>query len=694
MKCTINLTTRLNALKGIGPKRAELFAQKGLHTVLDLLFFLPIRYEDRTQVLPINKTREGQPALVRGDVVSGQEVRFFRSGKKLYKIKIADETGHLELLWFQYKRTYFRKIELPGEELFAFGRVHENRGGRQIIHPDISLVSQAQRRGVPGFLPVYPAIKGLPVQLLRSAIREALDRCQHALTDPIPTDITSHLSLPSLGDAVRFVHVPPKGSSIDLLNQFKTRYHKRLVFDRFFRVMLGISFRKRCRERASGPAFVIPEDLVHHIENCLPFTLTGDQVRTIEEILMDLGSGRPMNRLVQGDVGCGKTVVAAAAAYAAILNEWQVAVMAPTQVLARQHHEYFSGLSVKMGFRPFLLTGALKSGDRATVYEKIAQGKYNIILGTHALISEGLSFARLGLVVIDEQHRFGVRQRALLGSKGTDPHLLVMSATPIPRTLAMTAYADLDISTIKEYPAGHRPVRTYLVNENEKRHIFNTLSQKISKGQQAIIVCPVIENSEDADLKGVLDMHVKLRKLFEPRFRVGLVHGRLSPDEKDSVLQRFRNGLIDVLVGTTVIEVGIHAKGATVMIIEHPERFGLAQIHQLRGRVGRGSERGICFLMASGALADGSLERLKVLVESHDGFEIARKDLEMRGQGELMGIRQAGAGELDFGEIFREPDLFMAAKEEADRLLNSDPGLSSPENRYLRDMVARRQVNP
>ena len=390
-----------------------------------------------------------------------------------------------------------------------------------------------------------------------------------------------------------------------------------------------------------------------------------------------------MNRLLQGDVGCGKTVVAAVAASLTVINRWQVAIMVPTQVLARHHYLYFAGLPENMGFRSVLLTGALKKSERLETYEKIRLGEYNVIIGTQALIQEDLSFAKLGLVVIDEQHRFGVKQRVLLDQKGVNPHLLVMTATPIPRTLAMTVYADLDISFIKEYPEGHLPVMTRLMDGSQRRKVLNMLNQRMAEGEQALVICPVIEGSEEMDLKNALEVHEKLSKIFMPRFRVELIHGRMSSDEKDWVMERFREGLIDLLVGTTVIEVGVDAPGATVMVIQNPERFGLTQLHQLRGRVGRGTKRGRCFLMLSTQPSTHTLSRLRILVQSHDGFEIAQKDLEMRGQGELMGTKQSGAGELDFEEMFREHELLVAAKKEADALVASDPTFSRPENRFL-----------
>ena len=688
------LNLPLTSLKGIGPERAGLLARKGLNTLFDLLFFVPIRYEDRSRVLPINKTCEGEAALVKGKVVSFGEERFFRSGKRLFRIMIEDETAFMELLWFHYKKVHLRRFTRQGTELIAYGRIRRKLEMRQMIHPDITLVDPLERNGILGFYPVYPAINGISGHNLRSFLRQALDQYQGSLLDAIPGEIIRRYALPGLADAVRGVHIPTQGSSIDLLNRFKTKNHQRLTFDRFFRIMLNIFFRKRFREKREGPIFSVPKYLIRRLEKYFPFTLTGDQVRAIGEILKDLSSGRAMNRLLEGDVGCGKTIVAAVAAHVTVSNRQQVAVMVPTQILAQQHHEYFSTLPEGMGFRPVLLTGSMKKSDRLGAYEKVGNGEYNLIIGTQALIQEGLSFSSLGLVVIDEQHRFGVRQRALLDNKGTNPHLLVMTATPIPRTLAMTVYADLDISVIKEFPEGHTPVETRLVSEGDKRYVYNTLRQRMAEGEQGMVLCPVIEASEETDLKNAVDMYEKLKKILAPRFRVGLIHGRMPTDEKHRVMNRFRKGHIDLLVCTTVIEVGIHVPGATIMVVEHPERFGMAQLHQLRGRVGRGSKGGLCFLMLSQGLSDESLQRLKVLAESHNGFEIAQKDLEMRGQGELMGFRQAGAGELDFREMFREPELLMAAKREAEIVLDGDPELSKPENHKLRIMLEMQWDRP
>ena len=664
-----------------------MLAQRGLSTIQDLLFFLPLRYEDRTQVLPVASAQEGPKVQVRGKVMFGGEERFFRSRKRLFRIMIKDETAQLELIWFQYKRVHLNRFLDQGAEVIAYGRIQNNRGKRQMIHPDLTLLGPDKGKEVLGVHPVYPAVKGVSGQILRSLVMRAIDQYLDAVEDPIPRHITRRIGLPGLAEGIRGVHVPEAGSTIEMCNQFKTVHHQRLTFDRFFQVLLTIAFRKKSRGMSTGPVFRVPNDLLARFQKCLPFTLTSDQVQAIKEMLRDLSSGSPMNRLLQGDVGCGKTVVATAAAYITILNNWQVAIMVPTQILARQHHMYFAGLPEGMGLRSIVLTGSMNRSDRLRAYEKISRGEYNLIIGTQALIQEGVFFSRLGLVVIDEQHRFGVRQRALLDKKGENPHLLVMSATPIPRTLAMTVYADLDISVIKEYPKGHQPVVTHLVNESEKRRVFTTLNKRMAMGQQGLVICPVIEGSEDPDLKNTKEMYAKLKKIFAPRFRVGLIHGRVASEEKERVMEEFRQGLIDLVVATTVIEVGVHAPGATVMIIEHPERFGLAQLHQLRGRVGRGDERGLCLLMCADGMPEHVFSRLKVLEQSNDGFEIAEKDLEMRGQGELMGMRQAGAGELDFKEMLREPLLLKAAKREAERFIDSDPELSRPERQALNRMI-------
>lgn len=679
------LTLPVSALNGVGPKRALHFARKNIHTLLDLFFFMPLRYEDRTSVRLIDDCRDGEPALVQGKVFDGGEERFFPRKTRLFRIRLKDGSGELELVWFNYRKPHLVRFAAQGLSLCVYGTVRMNRGRPQMAHPEL-WVSENSGDAF-GYYPVYSSVEGVSPPLLRRTIRKALDEHLDTLTDPVPGEITAALGLPPLEEAVRHVHFPPRDSLLSDLASKRTPHHRRLLFDRFFLVMLTIAFRRRARHRQPGSVWRCPPEFADNPSVFFPFTLTSDQHRAFQEILRDFGSGKPMNRLLLGDVGCGKTAVAALAARVAVMNGAQVALMAPTQVLASQHFDSFSSVAPAMGFRPVLLTSALGKADRERAYEEILKGTCNLVIGTQSLIRQEVTFFNMGLAVIDEQHRFGVRERALMDQKGTNPHQLVMTATPIPRTLAMAVYGDMDISEIAEYPAGRRPVRTRLVTEGEKRKVLEFLKRRLDMGQQAFVICPVVEESEEMDLKGATEMASRLEKLLSPSFRVGLIHGRLAAREKEAVMAAFRNGKIHVLVGTTVVEVGVHVPSATVMIIEHPERFGLAQLHQLRGRVGRGSEEGLCLLMVSPGLSESALARLQALAAIHDGFEIARKDLEQRGQGELIGMRQAGLGELDLSEIMNEPELLRLAKERADILLESDPDLAHPRHSNLRAFV-------
>lgn len=687
LKSIQNLTLPVSTLKGVGPKRSGSFALKGIRTILDLLFLTPIRYEDRTKITPIQEVPEGTPVQVQGRVVFAKEERGFRSRRKIFRIMIRDEGAGLELLWFNYKKPHLDAMAAPGSTLLAYGSVTWNHGRRQMVHPEVVKHAPGAPGERLGFYPVYPGVEGLSSAMLRSLMMKTLQGHLSSIIDPVPARLAESLGLPSLEEALRSVHFPPESCSFADLNSFQTAFHKRLLFDRFFLVMLTIAFRKRDRERRPGLTLTLSSEGREAAARFFPFTFTLDQTRAVQDILHDLSSGRPMSRLLMGDVGCGKTAVAAVAAYACVQNGRQAAIMAPTQVLASQHFESFSGLSEKTGFRPVLLTGTLKKGEREDAYRKIKEGDYNLVIGTQSLIQEDLVFRNLSLVIIDEQHRFGVRDRALIDRKGTNPHLLVMTATPIPRTLAMTVYGDMDVSIIKEFPKGHVPATARLVPGTGKREVFDFLRVRLSQGDQAFVICPVIEGSEELDLKNATDMAERLAKLLSPPYRVGLMHGRLPPRERETVMAGFRAGKIHLLIGTTVVEVGVHVPRATLMIIEHPERFGLAQLHQLRGRVGRGSDRGVCFLMGSDSLSENALSRIKVLVDHHDGFEIARKDLEYRGHGELIGMKQTGLGEMDLSEMMRDPDLLFAAKEKADLLLDSDSQLADPSHHALKTFV-------
>ena len=683
-----DLSRPLNTLKGIGPTRESAFYRRGISSIGDLLEFLPSRYEDRSRITPMEDTSDTQKALVKGKVVYSREERPLRRGKGLFKIIIEDDTGRIELIWFNYRKSHLSAYAEQGLEIRAYGTVRITGKRRQMAHPDISDIKEQQDDGsLLGYYPVYPAIEGISAHVVRSVVREALNRFKGAVRDPIPADILERHNLPGFLETLEKLHFPPDDIPYERLISEDTPYHKRIVFGRFLGVMLRICAMAKRRRAKKGITLLIPEDLLKEFQKAFPFKFTRDQVNAIREIMDDLQNGSPMSRLLQGDVGCGKTVVAAAAASAAAKNGLQTALMSPTQVLAGQHFAYFSELSPKLGFRPVLLTGALDKKSRLELYRDIEKGSYNLVIGTQALIQEAVTFSRLGLVIIDEQHRFGVRQRNLLNKKGHNPHLLVMTATPIPRTLAMTIYGDLDITTIRQMPEGRRAVITHLVDEGKKRKIFNTVRDRMEKNEQVLVVCPVIEESEEEDLKNATEMYESLKRLFSARFRVELIHGRIPGREKDRIMEAFRKAELDLLVGTTVVEVGVHAPNATLLVVEHPERFGLAQLHQLRGRVGRGSRQGVCLLIGSDRVSEEALARLKVIVASNDGFEIASKDLEARGQGQFMGTRQAGAGELDFSEMLREHVLLEAAKSEAREILALDPDLSKQENRFLASIV-------
>jgi len=677
----------LTSLKGVGSKRAGLLAGKGIKNILDLFYFLPTRYEDRTRLVVIGDAADEERVWVSGNIVSAREEFFPRSRKRLFRVLLEDQSGRMHLIWFHYRKAHLSRIARKGASLLAFGRIQDSGLQKQMIHPEIIPGIPEQTKDFLAVNPVYPAIDGISQRTMKLLISEAFRLYGDCLPDPLPAPIRQCRNLPDLVETLREVHSPPAESSARLLNAMKTQGHQRLRFDLAFKTMLNLSLRKTARKRRPVKPLTVPADLEKRLRASLPFALTKGQRDALRDILRDFRTGYPMSRLIQGDVGCGKTVVAAVAAYVAIRNEKQVALMAPTQVLARQHWASFRKLSGTMGFAPALLTSSLKAPERERVYEEIREGTVNVIIGTQALVQDSLTFSHLGLAIIDEQHRFGVRQRALLDSKGNRPHVLAMSATPIPRTLCMTLYGDMDISTIRESPKGRLPVVTRLVERSRKTSVYRFLKKRLEAGQQALVICPVIEAEEDEDLKDAVDMAGKLENLFSPLFRVALIHGRLPAPQKDAIMEDFRNGRIHLLVSTTVIEVGLHVPNASVMVIEQPERFGLAQLHQLRGRIGRGPVQGVCLLMLSEHLTEQARQRLAVLTRSTDGFEIARKDLELRGHGEIMGVKQAGTGEWGVLDVLRDPDLFIAAREEAEKIVKEDPGFTRPSSLPLREIL-------
>jgi ATP-dependent DNA helicase RecG len=676
-------------LHGVGPSRAAHLADKGITSLHDLLYLLPIRYEDRRQTTPIRSARDSEIILVRGTVIGKNETRSFRRRSGRFKAVIHDETGDLELFWFHYHTEHLSRLFKKGTEIWSYGKIILTNDLPRMVHPEIATVGGGRDADFNRIIPVYTSIEGVSARLLRSAVDEALDCLIPELTDPLPREVIEHLNLPSLSEALKILHRPGIGADVNELNEGRSDAHRRILFDRFFSVMLAVQLRAVHRKRAVAKAFNLPDTFLAEILRFLPFELTNSQLTVLEEILEEIRCPRPMNRLLQGDVGCGKTIIAAIAAHAAALNGMQTAIMAPTQILASQHFDYFSSLPREFGFDPVLLTGSFRGSGRRHLVQKISDGSCNPVIGTHALIQRDLNFKNLGLVIIDEQHRFGVKQRRLLDEKGENPHILVMSATPIPRTMAMALHADLEISTITELPAGRKPVVTRMAGPQDKKDLYRSLISRLSAGQQAMVVCPLVESCEDSDLKSAEGMYSTLRTLLEPRFRVGLVHGRLPAKVKDKTMEKFRQAEIDLLVGTTVIELGIHAPRATMIIVEHPERFGLAQLHQLRGRVGRGNAGGVCVLVCKEGLSDEAMQRLSILTSCSDGFKIAEYDMKLRGYGELAGLRQAGSGEVDIREVLREPELLQAAREAVMTILKKDPRLTAPEHVDVRKMLIR-----
>ena len=676
------LTDEISRLTGIGPKRAQFFKAKGIRTVRDLLYFFPSRYEDRRKVIPISDIRPGEQALVWGSVQGGGEERLGRRRKKVFKIEIGDGTGTLQILWFNYTPARLWKLARTGKGLAVYGRVRVFGRSLQMIHPEVE-ETECPRSG---FLrPIYPGVKGLSQKIVRNAAEHAVGGWLDLVADPVPPLFIEKLKLPKLPAAIQSLHIPPRECDLQELNDHVSKYHNRIRFDRFLGVVMAVLLKRHERSGATRrEPYRLPPDFLERFQANLPFDLTLDQVKAIRQICGDLEKGLAMMRLLQGDVGCGKTVVAAAAAYAAILNGQQAALMAPTQILARQHFVFFSNLPEPLGFKPVFLTSALAPEEKTRAYEKIRHGDCSLVVGTQALVQDEVQFNNLGLVVIDEQHRFGVRQRALLAKKGKAPHVLVMTATPIPRTLAMVLYADLDVSIIRSRPPGYKGVITRIMDEGEKRRIYELVTMRMGMGEQVMVVCPVIQGSEDQDLRDALNMYEALKGLYEPRFRVGLIHGDMAPGRKDGIMQEFRKRRIQMLVSTTVVEVGVHAPGATVMVVEHPERFGLAQLHQLRGRVGRGEKQGLCILVKRRGISEQAEKRLKVLASCDDGFLISEQDLIFRSHGELTGLRQAGPGEIDISEVLENQNLLSAAKEVAEEILKEDPGLRTPKYELLR----------
>ena len=729
----MELNTPLTALPGVGPARARSLEKLGLRTVGDLLCYYPRDYEDRTKRYAIAQAPADTPVCVSAMVAETPRLSRIRKGLELTRVKVVDGSAAMTLTFFN--QSYVRDALVPGQEYIFYGRVEGDRGGRQMTNPVFEREDRARFTG--RILPVYPLTAGVSNNLLAGLAQRAVEECACQVAETLPADLLEAHDLAPAEFSCRSIHFP---QDFDALARAK----RRLVFEELFTLSAGLALLRQRRSGGEGPAFPACDPADFYA--LLPFAPTEAQRRTISECAADLASGRPMNRLVQGDVGSGKTAVAAACAWMAFRSGWQAAMMAPTEILAEQHCRSLSALLAPAGMRVGLLTGSMRAGEKKRVYAALEAGEIDFVVGTHALLSGPVAFRRLGLVVADEQQRFGVEQRAALaakantpdcppeagrrlcgegrgdsvppaangmdgvptaacrcreaeqraalaakGEKKTRPHVLVMSATPIPRTLALIIYGDLDVSVIDQLPPGRLPVKTVLVGESKRQRMYGFVREQIRQGRQAYIVCPAIETDPEsaaADLKRVVEYAEGLQKQVFPDLRVGLVHGRMKAKDKEAAMAAFARGETHILVSTTVVEVGVDVANATLMIVENADRYGLSQLHQLRGRVGRGEHQSWCVLVSDNRSPE-TRARLKVLVDTADGFRIAEEDLKLRGPGDFFGRRQHGLPALRMADLNTDTRVLKEARDAAVALLSADPDLSRPEHRPLLEKVRR-----
>jgi ATP-dependent DNA helicase RecG len=678
----LELATPVKYVKGVGPRIAEILAGKGIHTVGDLLYYLPFRYEDRLNPRGISELRPGEMATIVAEV---RNSGLFRTrSMPIFQLTVGQGRVKLRCLWFN--ATYLKDKFIPGQIIALYGKVEEDQRSRelQIMQPQFEVLGDPTDAGEDGperkaaesleigrIVPIYEATGRLTAKWFRRAIRTALDNLTPDLPDPIPAAVRAHLGLISPRAALWNVHWPDPGESMHDLQSSRTPAHIRMIFDELFFVELGLELKKRQQRAQTGIPFQLDDRVRAALKKILPFHPTAAQKRVLKEIAADMQKPYPMRRLLQGDVGSGKTIVAFEAAIIAIENGCQVALMAPTEILAQQH--YFSARRIleNAGYRIVLLTGSLENDRKREIRRHIAQGSAQLVIGTHALLEEKVEFAKPGLVIVDEQHRFGVLQRLKLMKKSgeaeelAEPDVLVMTATPIPRTLALTLYGDLDLSILDELPPGRTPILTRSVSDDQSPKVWDFVRKQVLAGHQAYVVYPVIAENEENEVKAAVKMYRELSGKVFPDLKVGLLHGRLDADLKDQVMRMFQKGELQILVATTVIEVGVDVPNATVMVIEHAERFGLSQLHQLRGRIGRGAAKSYCVLMTGGKVTEEGQKRLKAMTDTNDGFKIAELDLELRGPGEFFGTRQAGLPSFRVANIIRDAQLLEAAKREA-----------------------------
>jgi len=664
-------------VKGVGPYRGKMLSDKGLETVEDLLGYAPFRYEDRRNLKPIDQLAPGEMATVIVEVASVRVPSFQRKNLGLFEAVFKDGSRHTLLgKWFH--GTYLQNILTEGQKVALYGKVELDtyRGDLLMMHPEFEILSGDDEDPeatlhTGRIVPIYQAAGKVTTRQLRILLYRILSGIQPP-EDFLPQSLIDLLQLPDLWTAIKEIHFPPETADLRLLNAYRSQAQVRMIVEEFFWLECGLALKKQKARTVQGIGFALTDAVRAKIKAMLPFKPTGAQKRVLQEISADMSAPNPMSRLLQGDVGSGKTLVAAESAIIAMENGYQVCVLAPTEILATQHYFYFKNLLTRLGYIVVLLTGSMTAREKRQVKKSIETGYAHVAIGTHALLEENVAFGKLGLAIVDEQHRFGVMQRLKLKEKGANPDVLVMTATPIPRTLALTIYGDLDTSVIDELPPGRKPISTRHVNEDRIEQVYSFLQKQIDLGRQAYVVYPVIEESEAQAMKAAEKMFHQLAEVVFPHFQVGLLHGKMAPADKEAVMSAFKSGSIQILVATTVVEVGVDVPNATVMVIEQAERFGLAQLHQLRGRVGRGGEQSYCILV-TGKLGDAGRERIRTMVDTNDGFKIAEMDLKLRGPGEFFGTKQSGVPALRFANILRDPELLETARNEATAFIANPP---------------------
>jgi ATP-dependent DNA helicase RecG len=690
----MNLSTEVRMIKGVGPQRSELLAQRGIHTLEDFLGYLPFRYEDRIHFSKVKDIQPNGTYTIRARVMSGQAIRSMRRGRDaIYHLLVQDDAGGSLPCKF-FHGGYLEGRLKPGQLLILHGKaeVDKLRPARlEMINPQIEVLSNEEMDSteVGRIVPIYEAIGTLSSRQIRRAMYAAVQLVDQRMPDVLPKPLRARLGYPTRGEALIHTHFPEPGESLEALNTFRSPAQQRLIFEEFFLYQLSLALDRKATRKENAIAFRLREDAVREaLKRILPFKPTTAQKRVLAEIASDLEKPSPMNRLLQGDVGSGKTIIALQAAVIAIENGTQAALMAPTEILAVQHFLSARRILAKAGYRVELLISGLKASEKSAVLDRIRSGEAQFVIGTHALIEDNVEFARLGFVAIDEQHRFGVLQRKRLmdkaAARGHAPHVLVLTATPIPRTLSLTLYGDLDVSVLDELPPGRTPIITRMTTEQHLPGIWESLRREVAAGHQAYVVYPVIEESK-LELKAAMEEYERLSREVFPKLKLGLLHGRLSSEEKEEVMQRFRKSEAQILVATTVVEVGVDVPNATVMVIEHAERFGLAQLHQLRGRVGRGAQKSHCILVAPAHMTDEARARLETMVRTSNGFEIAETDLLLRGPGEFFGTRQSGDLGFHIANPLRDSELLELARREAFALA-ADSAQQDAMQRLLRQL--------